>query len=75
MPKKGKRRKEHLSEVKFSLTGDTTKLFVLKELSRQKVKIYSLVIDKGGRKIQDSPINYSLLIGKVLKHRYFSIHN
>ena len=67
IPTKGKRRKERLSELKFSLTGDNTRLFVLKELAKQKVSVYSLVIDKGGRKITDDPSNYALLIGKVLK--------
>src|SRR3989338_1001967 len=66
-PKKGKRRKERLSELKFSLTGDNTRLFVLKELAKQKISVYSLVIDKGGRKITDDPSNYALLIGKMLK--------
>ena len=67
MPTKGKRRKERLSEIKFSLTGDNTRLFVLKELVKKNVKIYNLIIDKAGRKIRDDPINYAFLIGQALK--------
>lgn len=67
IPQKGKRRMERLSEIKFSLTGDKTRLYILKELVKYRVKIYSLIIDKQGRKIQDTPENYALLIGKALK--------
>ena len=67
IPKKGARRKERLSEIKFSLTGDKTKRFVLQELAKQEIKIYSLIIDKGGRKISDNPVTYALLIGEILK--------
>ncbi len=67
IPKKGKRKYERLSEIKFSLTGDNTRQFILKELVRYKVKIYALIIDKQGRKIHDTPENYALLIGRVLK--------
>ena len=67
IPKKGKRRKERLSEIKFSLTGDNTRRFVLKELRKRSVKIYSLVIDKEGRSITDNPTNYALIIGEAMK--------
>ncbi len=67
IPKKGKRRVERLSEIKFSLTGDKTRLFILKELVKQNVKIYAFVVNKQGRKIKDDPANYSLLISEILK--------
>ncbi|TAL62807.1 MAG: hypothetical protein EPN88_12890 [Bacteroidetes bacterium] len=67
VPKKGKRRMERLSEIKFSLTGDNTRFFILKELAKYQVKIYSLIIDKQGRKIQDNPENYAFLIEEILK--------
>ncbi len=67
IPEKGKRRRERLSEIKFSLTGDNTRLFILEELVKYHIKIYSLIIDKQGRKIQDDPENYAFLIEKVLK--------
>lgn len=67
IPRKGKRRKERLSEIKFSLTGDKTRRFILQELAKHDVKIYNLIIDKNGRKISDNPVTYALLIGEILK--------
>lgn len=67
IPKKGNRRKERLSEIKFSLAGGKTRRFILQELEKQKLKIYNLIIDKGGRKIIDNPKTYALLIGEILK--------
>lgn len=67
IPKKGKRKSERLSEIKFSLTGDNTRIFILKELAKYQVKIYALIINKQGRKIQDNPENYAFLIGEALK--------
>lgn len=67
IPLKGKRKRERLSEIKFSLTGDKTRLFVLKELSQYRIKIFALIIDKQGRKIPDTPENYSFLIYTLLQ--------
>lgn len=67
IPRKGKRKKERLSEIKFSLTGDKTRFYILNELAKQKIAIYVLVVDKQGRKIADDPLNYALLIEEVLK--------
>lgn len=67
IPKRGKRRRERLSEIKFSLSGDNTRFFILKELDKYRVKIYVLVIDKEGRKITDNPENYFLLVYQALK--------
>lgn len=62
LPKKTK-----LSEIKFSTTGDKTRIRVLSELNKRRVSLFILVVDKEGRKIQDSPENYSLLIFNLLK--------
>lgn len=67
IPAKGKRRRERLSEIKFSFCGDKTRKFVLGELVQKDIKIYSIIIDKQGRKIIDSPKNFSLVISKVLE--------
>lgn len=67
IPKRGSRRKERLSEIKFSLTGDKTRRFILQELAKHEVKIYNLVIDKNGRKISDDPVTYAILISEILK--------
>lgn len=68
IPAKGKRRRERLSEIKFSFCGDKTREYVLRSLSQEDVKIYNLIIDKQGRKVVDSPENFALLISTVLKH-------
>lgn len=62
LPKKTK-----LAEIKFSTTGDKTKIRVLEEIHKRKLKLFTLVVDKKGRKIRDDPENYSLLIGTLLK--------
>lgn len=67
IPRKGKRRKEKLAEIKFSQAGDRTRQFVLQEIARQKIKIYILLVDKEGRKIKDNPQNYAVLISESLK--------
>lgn len=67
IPRKGKEKKKRFSEIKFSLAGDNTRQFILKEIARQKLKIYLLVINKEGRKIKDNPENYALLINNLLK--------
>jgi len=62
LPKKIK-----LAEIKFSTTGDKTKVRVLDEIHRRKLKVFILVINKEGRKIKDNPENYSLLVATLLK--------
>src|SRR3989344_5360032 len=59
--------KKKLAEIKFSTTGEKTKIKVLAEIKRRNLKIFGLVVDKQGRKIVDSPENYSLLISTLLK--------
>ncbi|MBI4059393.1 DUF3800 domain-containing protein [Candidatus Microgenomates bacterium] len=60
-------RKIKIAEIKFSKTGDRTRLKILKEIHSRKLKLFILVIDKEGRKIKDTPENYSLLIATLLK--------
>lgn len=60
-------RKKKLAEIKFSTTGEKTKLKVFNEINKRQLKLFLLVIDKEGRKIVDSPENYSLLISALLK--------
>ncbi|MBI4999433.1 DUF3800 domain-containing protein [Candidatus Gottesmanbacteria bacterium] len=68
LPVRGKRRKEKtLAEIKFSTTGEKTRLQTLKLIAEKNFKIFILVIDKEGRKIVDDPINYSFLIAALLK--------
>lgn len=60
-------KKKNLAEIKFSTTGEKTKVKVLGEIKRRRLKLFVLVIDKEGRKIHDIPENYSLLVSTLLK--------
>ena len=60
-------RKKKLAEMKFSTTGEKTKIKVLNAIKERRLKLFVLVVDKQGRKIVDSPENYSLLISTLLK--------
>lgn len=63
IPTKGSRKKEKLiKEFKFHYVGDITRRKVLEEIASNDIKIYILIVDKMGRKIQDSPENYGKLI-------------
>ena len=64
--KKNLPKKKKLAEIKFSTTGEKTKIKVLNEISKRRLKLFILVVDKQGRKIQDSPDNYSFLISTLL---------
>lgn len=68
LPKKGKRGREKiLAEIKFSKTGEKTRLKTLQIIAQKDFKIFILVIDKEGRKIVDNPANYAHLITSLLK--------
>lgn len=68
LPLKGKRRKEKtLAEIKFSTTGEKTRVLTLEIIAKQDFQIFTLVIDKEGRKIIDNPANYAHLIASLLK--------
>lgn len=62
LPKKTK-----LAEIKFSTTGDKTRIRVLNEINKRKLRLFTLVIDKEGRKIKDDPENYAFLVATLLK--------
>lgn len=63
IPLKGKR----LAEIKFSTTGEKTRIRVLKEIVTCDLSIFILVINKEGRRIPDTPENYSLLVARLLR--------
>lgn len=68
LPVKGPRKKERkLSELKFSLVGDKTKIKLLQKINQLPIKIYTLTINKEKRSIADTPQNYALLISTLLK--------
>lgn len=48
-------------EIKFYSTGDNTRQKYLKLLAKEDVAIFTLAVEKSGRKIPDSPENYAVL--------------
>ena len=67
IPRKGKRKFEKtLAEIKFSTTGDKTRMTVLDLISKEKLELFILVVDSEGKRIEDNPENYSLLVAKIL---------
>lgn len=68
LPKKGRRKKEaQVPELKFHYAGSLTRRKVLENLTKEKVRIYALIVDKLNRKIADTPENYSKLLKALLE--------
>ena len=68
LPPKGKvKREREISEIKFRDAGDRTRSLVISGLIEESVDIFILVIEKGGRTIEDSPKNYAKLIAELIK--------
>lgn len=67
IPTKGARRKERKSpEFKFHYVGDITRKRVLEEIATKEIKVYLLIVDKMGRKIKDTPINFGKLVKNLI---------
>lgn len=67
IPLKGSRKKERqVKEFKFHYVGDITRRKVLTEIITKDVKFYLLMVDKMGRKIQDTAKNYGKLVKKLI---------
>lgn len=63
LPTKGKRKQEkQIGEFKFYRTGAKTRREVLRALAKQPVTLIVLVVDKQGRVIEDSPVNYARMM-------------
>lgn len=54
------------TEIKFYTAGDRTKEKFFEELVKIDLDIYLLIVDKVGRKIEDSPLNFSVLNSVLL---------
>lgn len=68
IPGKGKRKQERkIKEFKFHYVGEITRKKVLIELVKKNIKIYLLIVDKLGRKIEDSPQNFAKLVVALIK--------
>ena len=62
-----RQRDRKLDEIKFYRAGKRTKRKFLKELAKQQVEIFSLVVEKEGQKIPDTPENFALLCWFILE--------
>lgn len=61
-----KKKLKSVSEIKFHGSDERTRIYVLKEIVKQKVKIVVVVIDKEKRVIKDTPLNYGISVGAAI---------
>lgn len=64
---KGKRQ---TPEIKSSRVSKRISTYIFKKLSQKDVSIYAWIIDKEARRVEDTPENYGLALGHVLKYRF-----
>lgn len=62
-----KLQKKKDSEIKFYKAGERTKKRFLEKLSKENVEIFVLVVEKEGKKIDDTPENFALLCWLILE--------
>ena len=61
-----KKKLKSLSEIKFHDSDERTRVYVLKEIAKHDLKIVAVVIDKEGRMVRDSPLNYGIAVGATI---------
>lgn len=61
-----KKQISQLSEVKFHNSDEKTRQYILAEIAKANVEIIVLVIDKEGRTVKDSPLNYGIAVGTTI---------
>ena len=61
-----KKKLKSLPELKFHNSDERTRKFVLKEISKQNISIVVCIIDKEGRRVADTPINYGIVVGTTI---------
>lgn len=62
-----KYQKQNASELKFYRAGERTKKRFLEKLSHENIEIFVLVVEKEGKKIDDTPEHYALLCWLILE--------
>lgn len=60
-------RKKDTSEIKFYRAGERTKKKFLEKLIQEDLEIFVLVVEKRGRRIEDSPENFGLICWLLLE--------
>lgn len=61
-----KKQIRQLSEIKFHNSDEKTRKYILTEIAKVNIRIIVLVIDKEGRAIKDTPLNYGIAIGSTV---------
>ena len=61
-----RREKNKIKEVKFYYAGDRTRRRFLSGMVSAEFEIFTVIIDKKGRKISDTPENFALLVGELI---------
>jgi len=64
---KHQKKEKQISEIKFYTSGERTKIFYLKEILKNDIAIFVLIIDKDKQKIKDNPENFALLAFLLIK--------
>ncbi len=58
---------EAINEIKFYLAGKNTKVKYLRALSEQNIGIFTLIVEKKGQKIADTPENFATICWLLLE--------
>ena len=66
-----RREKNKIKEVKFYYAGERTKRRVLSGIVSAEFEVFTVVVDKKGRKISDTPENFALLVGELISEINF----
>lgn len=66
----GRRKGKIGKELKFSTSSSRVKNFFVKRLEAEKLYCFVFVVDKLGKKIEDSPENYGVVINWVLREGF-----
>lgn len=61
-----KKKLKQLSELKFYNSDEKTRSYILLQLAKSDVEIVVLILDKGERKIADTPENYGIVVGTAI---------
>ena len=65
-----KKKLKSVPELKFHTSDEKTRVFVLSQIAQHDVKIVVLVVDKEGRRVEDNPSNYGMVIGTTLVNTF-----
>jgi hypothetical protein len=65
-----RKKKRQAPEIKFSRVVSRAASYVLAKLAEKDVTLYAWVIDKEGRRVQDTAENYGLVLAYVLQYGF-----